>query len=259
MAYKIGELTAFDPERRYEQSEIDALGERYVVVDGDLPNGYNDITTIGNWIKIADFLGYDYKFIRARLQSYGEVDDATWNSYDSKEKWEICIRKATNNLQRRLDVLGDSYNYWMALFDDNSRECRKKRFQYAKSIFFKNVQPLWVFRINAILERDRLDYQYEVKGIEGLESGNTDLVECLFNFIEATPVSYYQNNLASLSPIGVHDDNGVLKDILENPLGKYESEGVSAMPLEFLPEATITNKEQLVNSIMLCLREGIYE
>lgn len=258
MAWQIGILTEYDPEKRYTQGEMDALGEIYVIVDGDLPTGYTPITSIENWIKIGDFLGYDYKFIRARLQSYGAVDDVTYNNYTSKQRWQICIRKATNNLQRRLNVLGSDYNYYMALFDNQSRECRKERFQYAKSIFLKNVQPLWVFKINAILERDRLDYQYEVKGIEELVIGNTDLVEALFNFIMATPLSYYQANLPALALLGVHDEGGVLKDILGNPVGKYETEGILAMPLEFLPEATITNKTDLINTIMACLRDGIF-
>lgn len=67
MSYKLGELTAFDPDKRYSQEEIDSLGERYVCVDGNLPSGYTNITSIDNWIKIGDYLGKDYKFIRARL------------------------------------------------------------------------------------------------------------------------------------------------------------------------------------------------
>lgn len=239
MAYNIGKLTIYDESIRYNQSEIDSLGEIYVIVNGNLPSGYTDITNIENWIKIGDFLGKDYKFIRSRLQEYGNVDDTTWNTYTTKQKWEICIRKATNNLQRRLDTLEDGYDYWMALFDDQSYYCRKRRYQNAKSVLLRNVSQLNAFSIVSIIKSDNLENDYINHGIEGFGL-STDPIEALYNFVDATTLNSY-------SPVTV--------DGFGQTLGKYETTGIRAMNLTMLSESTLT-KDQMCDKILDILING---
>lgn len=239
MAYKIGELTLFDPEKRYEQLEIDAMGERYVIVDGDLLSEYTNITSIENWIKIGNFLGKDYKYIRERLQDYGEVNDLIWNTYTDKQKWDICIRKSTNNLQRRLTVLGDSYDYWMALFDDESYYCRKRRYQNAKSVLLRNVSQLNAYMIISIIKSDNLENDYINHGIEGLGL-STDPIEALYNFVDATSLSAY-------AP--------ATENAFGQPIGKYETTGIRAMDLTMLPESTFT-KSAMCDKILDILKTG---
>jgi len=239
MSYQIGELTAFDVNKKYEQAEIDALGERYVIVNGDLPTGYTPITSIENWIKIGDYLGKDYKYIRSRLQDYGSVDDTAWSNYTDKQRWEICVRKATDNLQRRLTVLGDSYDYWMALFDDESYYCRKRRYQNAKSVLLRNVTQLNAYSIISIIKADNLENDYMNHGIEGFML-STDPIEALYNFVDATPLAYYSPTTANA---------------FGQPLGKYETTGIRAMNLTMLPESTLT-KDAMCNKILDVLKTG---
>lgn len=239
MSFKIGKLTSFDDNIKYTKEEIDSFGEIYIIVEGNLPNEYSDITNITNWIKIGDFLGKDYKFIRSRLQYFGNVDDNTWNNYTDKERWRICIRKATDNLQRRLIVLGESYDYWMALFDDQSYYCRKRRYQNAKSVLLRNVSQLNAFSIVSIIKSDNLETDYINHGIEGFGL-STDPIEALYNFIDATTLNSY-------SPLTV--------DGFGQTLGKYETTGIRAMNLTMLPESTLT-KDQMCDKILDILING---
>jgi hypothetical protein len=201
---------------------------------------YYDISSISNWSHFGQYVGKDYKFIRRRIQEL-TPDDADldgWNSLSQEEKYIVCRLKATN-LTRVREILGNNMDQYMFRFDLDSQNCRIERFSMAKALLLNNVERIDAFFILQILESDKLSDKYIYQGIEG--TLDTDPIEGLFNFVESTPLSHY---------------NGQTQDPFGNNLGKYENSGILSRTLNFQSGAQISNNQDLVTSIMNCLREG---
>lgn len=203
---------------------------------------YNDISSIENWFEYGPYVSKDYKFIRRRIQELApsENDQNGWDSLNSTQKYILARLKATT-LQRVRQVLGNEMDNYMTRFDLDSQNCRIERFSRAKTILLNNVERIDAFLILQTLENDKLIDKYVYQGIEGTK--DSDPIEGLFNFIESTPMSYY---------------NGQTQDPFGNNLGKYENSGILTRTLNFQPDSQITNNQDLVTSIMNCLREGVY-
>lgn len=205
-------------------------------------NIYNDISSIKNWFECGMYVGKDYKFIRRRIQELTPLDNDEngWNGLSQEEKFIVSRLKATN-LSRVRDILGSNMDNFMTRFDLDSQNCRIERFSMAKTILLNNVERIDAFLILQILENDKLVDKYIYQGIEG--TLDTDPIEGLFNFIESTPLSHY---------------SGQTQDPFGNNLGKYETTGILTRTLNFQQNSQISTNSELVNSIMNCLREGIY-
>jgi hypothetical protein len=235
MSWKIGKIKV----QRTTCVQPGEIVEPYIVVtQGDIDtNLYEDITSIENWFGLSE---YDYKFKRRRIQELVPSNDTDWLNLTQSEKFIIASIKATT-IERVRDVLGNDMNSIMVNFDQNSQRCRESRFNFCRSILLNNVEKFDALSILQILEQDNLLDRYIIQGIEG--TNDQDLIEGLFNFIESTPLSSY---------------NGQTQDPFGNNLGRYESTGILARNISFLPNSQITNKNDLVSVIMNCLREGIY-
>lgn len=153
----------------------------------NLTQDYEDITSVGNFIKIGNFLFKDYKWIRKRLQEFD------WNSLTEQEKLSVCQFKGSSIGNCKL-ILGESYNYWLTNFDIESQNCRRRRFSHAKTLIIKNVDGVGQYQILASL--GNLGIQYIDFGVEGTSEG--DPINGLFNFIEATG-AYAANGVLSMS------------------------------------------------------------
>lgn len=235
MSWKIGKIKI----QRTTCVQPGEIVEPYIIVtQGDIDtNLYEDITSIENWFGLSE---YDYKFKRRRIQELVPSNDTDWQNLTSREKFIIASLKATT-LDRVREVLGNEMNTYMVEFDKRSQKCRTERFSMAKSMLLNNIERLDTFQILQILEQDNLIDRYIVQGIEG--TSDNDPIEGIFNFIESTPLSYY---------------NGQTVDPLGNQLGKYEQSGLLSRNLSFLPNAQFSSNLDLKNAIMNCLREGIY-
>lgn len=201
---------------------------------------YNDITSIESWYDFSIYLKKDYKFIRRRIQEItpNEDDVVSWSNLSQREKYIVSILKATS-LERVRETLGNNMDQYMFRFDLDSQNCRIERFSMAKALLLNNVERIDAFLILQILESDKLVDKYIYQGIEG--TLDTDPIEGLFNFVESTPLSHY---------------NGQTQDPFGNNLGKYENSGILSRTLNFQSGAQISNNQDLVTSIMNCLREG---
>lgn len=213
----------------------------YIATENLDTNLYNDITSISNWKVFGEYVGFDYKFIRKRIQELTPVDgdESAWNALSIEDRTTISQLKATS-LSRVREVLGSEMNISMNSFDISSQNCRTQRFGFAKSVLLNNVERNDAFSILVILENDGLIDKYIYQGIEG--TLDNDPIEALFNFIEATPLTQY---------------GGQTKDILGNNLGKYENTGLLRRNLTFQIGAQISNNQDIVNVIMGYLRDGV--
>lgn len=147
------------------------------VIEDSLSDGYENITSVINWIKIGDFLFKDYKFIRKRLQ---EMD---FNLLTAEEKIIVCQYKGADEATNK-SILGETFEYWMTDFDLKSQYCRNVRFSSAKTILIKNISPANRYEVLGFLNTTQLENNYIKYGIEGTSEG--DPIEGIFNFIEAT-------------------------------------------------------------------------
>lgn len=193
---KIGKLT------------IDGF-DSYIFADV-LPNGYEDITSVSNFIKIGDYEFKDYKWIRKRLQECA-VD---WNTLSLEDKIEVAKRKGSTEANC-ISVLGDSYNFWMTDFDNKSIKCREVRFSICKTILKKNVSLMGQYQVLSILDSiPSLESSYIKHGVEGISE--EDPFDGLFDFIEATN-SYSLTGLASIdfTMIGVLTKEEMVIEIME--------------------------------------------
>ena len=161
--------------------------EDYIIAD-ILSDGYEDITSVKNWIEIGDLLFKDFKFIRKRLQ---EMD---FNSLSNDEKIQVCQYKGSSEENNKQYLLGDSFNFWMTDFDLKSQKCRNERFSLTKTILIKNVSIPDRYAILGFLNTTQLENNYIKFGIEGIES--QDPISGIFDFVQAT-------NNYSLSGIAV--------------------------------------------------------
>lgn len=150
------------------------------VISENLLDGYEDITSVLNWVKIGNYLFKDYKFIRKRLQ---EIATVNWDNLTENEKFVTAQYKATTE-DNCLFILGDEYNYWMADFDIKSITCRAIRFAKAKTVLIKNIDLAGRFAVIGFLNTTKLIENYVQQGIEGTTSG--DLISGLYDFVEST-------------------------------------------------------------------------
>ena len=164
--------------------------EEYVFADV-LLQGYEDITSVSNFIKIGNDEFKDYKWIRKRLQECA----ADWANLSVEDKREVAKRKASTETNC-IDTLGDAYNFWMTDFDNKSRECRNIRFSTCKTILRKNVTLSGQYQVLAVLDATpTLEANYIKHGVEGISEG--DPFEGFFDFIEAKN-SYATTGLAAM-------------------------------------------------------------
>lgn len=147
------------------------------VIAETLPEGYEDITSVNNWLKVGGFLFKDYKFIRKRLQ---EMD---FNSLTTEEKKIVCQFKGSDEATNKT-ILGNDFEYWMTDFDLKSQKCRNERFSMAKTILIKNISLANRYEILGFLNTTQLENNYIKFGIEGTSEG--DPLEGIFNFVEGT-------------------------------------------------------------------------
>lgn len=150
--------------------------EDYKIADV-LPEGYEDITLVSNWIKVCNLQWYDYKFLRKRLQ---EMD---FSLLTDDEKIQVCQFKGSTEINCK-QYLGETFNFWMTDFDLKSQKCRNERFSLAKTILIKNVSLGDRYSVLGFLNTTQLENNYIKFGIEG--TSESDPIEGLFNFIEAT-------------------------------------------------------------------------
>lgn len=138
-------------------------------------------------------------------------------------------------------MLGESYDYWMAIFDNQSYYCRKRRYQNAKSILLRNISDLDAYVILSVIKQNNLEDDYINHGVEGvLIPERPDPIEALFNFVDGTALSAY-------AP--------ATTDVFGGALGKYESTGIRARDITMLPESNM-NKNQMCDKIIYVLRTG---
>jgi hypothetical protein len=165
--------------------------EDYIISDV-LPNDYEDISNVYNWITIGSLLFKDYKFIRKRLQ-----DEATanWDNLTDKEKFLVCQYKATSE-DRCKEILNEDFEYWVTNFDLKSIDCRKERFAKAKTVLIKSIDYASRFTVIGFLNSTKLVDNYIEQGIEGLESG--DVICGLYDFIRGINI-YSTNGLPTLN------------------------------------------------------------
>ena len=234
MSWKIGKIKI---QRTTCVQPGEVVDPYLIVTQDDLDtNLYDDVTSIDEWFNISE---YDYKFTRRRIQELVPQSDDDWLNLTLNDKFIISSLKATS-LDRVREVLGSDMNSIMSTFDQKSQKCREMRFSFFKSILLNNVERIDAISILQILEQDNLISSYIIQGIEG--TLDNDPIEGLFNFIESTPLSHYVGQ-------------GV--DIIGNDLGKYETSGILTRNLSFQPSSQIYNNNDLVTSLMNCLRYGI--
>lgn len=159
--------------------------EEYIFAD-TLPQDYQDITSILNFVKIGEYEFKDYKWIRSRLQEMS----ANWDNLSVSDriilaKFKACHSDDAIGRQRSIEALGEDFNYWRDDYDRRSEKCREARFTRAKTILINNISVVDRYTILGLLDANSsLEKNYIKHGVEGLAYG--DPVNGLYDFIEAT-------------------------------------------------------------------------
>ena len=172
-----------------------------------LLEGYEDITSVQNFVKIGDYLFKDYKWIRKRLQ------EQNWNTLSPSDKIVVSQYRASTEENCKV-TLGENYQYWASEFGLKSKLCREVRFENAKTILFRNVSLLDRYNILGFLNTTLLVDNYIKHGIEGTAEG--DPISGLFNYIEATG-DYVSNGLTvmTLTMIGDKSKEEMIIEIMD--------------------------------------------
>jgi len=153
-----------------------------IVVSENALNGYQEISSIENWDSFSGRIGKDYKWVRARIKPYGEVDDDAWDAYTDEQREIICKYKATS-IERVIAHYGPVVNLATSAYDEASIECRRHRFSIMKAEIMNNVDQPSQMLIMGTLNATHLVNNYVLYGVEGMDQG--DSAPGVFDWIES--------------------------------------------------------------------------
>src|SRR6185369_4539254 len=104
---KIGRKTTTTIIGEEGENSVDSI--EYVVAE-ELAEGYEDVTSVPNFIDLGERMQKDYKWIRRRLQEFD------FSSLSENDQFLVAKYKATSDDNCKA-ALGDSYNYWITDWD----------------------------------------------------------------------------------------------------------------------------------------------
>ncbi len=166
------------------------IREHAVTTSETTPEGYEDITGLMEWFLYGEFTGADYKLVRKNIQTQAYIKTSGFTQMESLTQEELLIicEYIAVPLSVCMTVLGEDFSDFLEDWIEKSKIARLSRWEAAKSYVF-----------NSIVESNKLlKYIADSKLIslyhEGIESVSIDGEEGLFDLVESTAGSSFENS-----------------------------------------------------------------
>jgi len=185
------------------------------------PDGYQEVNDPILWHNQREYLKRDYKWIRDKIESYGNVDDQIWDTYSNEMKDVVCSYKATNELRIKA-FYGDDAEFKMSDFNESSVDCRKHRWSIMKSFVLTNVIESDRFVILGTLDAIKLSgkditVNYIEHGVHGIGFGD-DSISGLMNFIVGDEGFGENDPIPGLAHMSITMINGLTQQDMINKI-----------------------------------------
>lgn len=197
-AYVLNDVPVNIEHKYYLIEELN--GNKPVIYNTTLQDGYVDVTSIENWHKFGSMTGKDFKFIREQIKAImfekASNDLSNWSELSTEEATICSQYMLVPKSLRDLYLTNSQQIYYSNLFDTSVNISRKMRFRYVMMFLYNNlslqdcqsiVNKLRYVEGNNVVDliTNYIDY-----GIEGTIKNDP---EAIYDFITSTPGTSFEN------------------------------------------------------------------